>query len=193
MLHIVAIMGTERTGKDTFASMCQEFLSANKVLSTTLSTIDPVRRLLDSAGIDVSAKTDADRKLLSDVGRALEQHPMWRSVQTLDAAEQALGVFARKVRVAFVQVREHVVVDNMRTIAQRGSQVLVHRIRIRRAARLDGRSVEATTGVASDDELRNEVDLSRYDVVVDNDADLTALEAEAAKAMLLLGIVNTVW
>lgn len=169
-------------------------LGANKVPSATLSTIDPVRSLLAHAGIDVSAKTDADRRLLSDVGSALELHSMWRSARTLDAARRCLSPFASGSRAALVQVREHVVVDNMQTLAREdGGEIVVHRLRIRRAIRLDGRPGDATTGVASDDALRAETDMSRYDSVVDNDYGLDDLAAEAARSMIQLGVVKPLW
>ena len=81
----IIVNGFARAGKDSFVDACIDHLETNQIRCEAFSSIDPVRWLLQNdAGLDLSAKTPADRKLLADVGAALEQHSNWRTNRCLD-------------------------------------------------------------------------------------------------------------
>lgn len=109
----IIVNGFARVGKDSFVAACRSHLEANGAIVREFSSIEPVRDLMRSAMIDVSAKTEADRKLLADVGAALEEHCNWRTNRCLDfIADQALAAqvafvrnFERKM-VVFLHIRE---------------------------------------------------------------------------------------
>lgn len=88
MIHVIVVNGSPRAGKDTFIEMLLEDLASQHVPTDTFSSIDPVRALLTAAGFDLSEKTEADRRLLSVVGDAVETHSQWRTNACVDRVKQ---------------------------------------------------------------------------------------------------------
>ena len=78
MKTIIAINGKPRAGKDSAVEFMQAILRDYDMLSEAFSSIQPVKDLL-APEVDLSAKTPADRKLLSIVGDALQGHSQFRT------------------------------------------------------------------------------------------------------------------
>ncbi len=102
----IIVNGFARVGKDSFVAACRSHLEANGVAVREFSSIDPVRDLLGRAGIDLSAKTEADRKLLADVGAALEEHCNWRTDRCLDFVADICQTPQSRSHVVFMHIRE---------------------------------------------------------------------------------------
>lgn len=108
--HVVVINGRPRAGKDDFCRMVAVYCSARWGFEVgSFSTIDPVRALLTSAGIDVSKKTPADRRLLSVLGEELELHSEFKTARTLVAT----GAAAHS-GIAFIHAREPHTIEKLR-------------------------------------------------------------------------------
>lgn len=89
---VVFLNGDARSGKDTVAAMMAEQLEARGWKAEAVSSIEPVRAMLTLAGIDVTAKTEKDRFLLSEIGDRVEEHSNFRSdfcVETYIDGERA--------------------------------------------------------------------------------------------------------
>lgn len=120
MTKVFFINGLPRAGKDTFVGMVSAILEQCGVPVGTFSSIDPVRDMLSSAGFDLSQKTEADRKLLSIVGAAVEEHSNWRTKLTVDFVTGFEAAFPTNAHfdvgggVVFLHVRE---AENIKAIA----------------------------------------------------------------------------
>ena len=79
MTKVVVVNGRPRAGKDSFIAACEQHLGREGVSFASFSSIDPIRDILSAAGVDVSEKTEADRKLLAVMGDALEEHSSYRT------------------------------------------------------------------------------------------------------------------
>lgn len=67
---VIIINGKPRVGKDTFAHIVFKLLSNEWVVN--LSTVDPVRKIMDIFRIDVTKKTPEIRRAMSDCKEFLE-------------------------------------------------------------------------------------------------------------------------
>lgn len=100
MKHVIFVKGLPRAGKDTSIAMMRMMLD---VPTFHFSGIDPVRSML-SEHVDLSQKTEADRKLLAVVGDAMQEHSKFR---TEAAVEFVAGVMEANTEfVIFIQFRE---------------------------------------------------------------------------------------
>lgn len=107
MTHIIIVNGPPRAGKDTFIGFLTSILRAKNIDVDAFSSIDPLRDMLTDAGFDLTKKTEADRKLLSVVGAAVEEHSSWRMRQCVNRIDE----FAFSLRdpansVIFLHIRE---------------------------------------------------------------------------------------
>jgi len=101
---VIIINGVARSGKDTVISMCQEYLKKYNVYS--LSSIDPIKKIVNEfLKKDNIQKTDAYRKLLSDIKNSLTEynnfsyHWIVDQVTTLNKKNSKYNIF-------FIQCRE---------------------------------------------------------------------------------------
>lgn len=91
MRIMVIVNGYPRSGKDTAVKYMRMRAEERGFKTEEFSTIDPVRdMLLNSFGIDTSAKTSEDRLLLSIIGSALEDHSQVRTKLARDRFFQIL-------------------------------------------------------------------------------------------------------
>lgn len=82
MKTIIVVNGKPRAGKDTAVEMMQGILDEHGTASVAFSSIQPIKDLLNPI-VDLTAKTPADRKLLSVVGDALQEHSQFRTSAAL--------------------------------------------------------------------------------------------------------------
>lgn len=104
---VLVINGRPRAGKDTALAYMETQFQILGWRTQCCSSIDPVRNVLTTLGIDTSAKTPRDRDLLAEVGRSLETHSGYRT----DACMSEIGTFfqpgaMKQNRVFFLQMRE---------------------------------------------------------------------------------------
>ncbi|MCW5720743.1 MAG: hypothetical protein KIS86_06335 [Devosia sp.] len=102
---VVVINGHPRSGKDTAVEFLMNALIDTGVATWAMSSIDPVRELLAPVS-DLSAKTEADRLLLAEIGRAVETHSDWRTRQVVQFAASMFYQAADEPAVLFVHMRE---------------------------------------------------------------------------------------
>ena len=173
---VIAIMGRPRAGKDTFAALLAQALLLRQVKSVEISSIDCVRGMLRSAGINVDVKTPELRRLLVETGLLLERHCDFRSMAVARAFKQA---YRSCTSVAIVQVREHWIVDKWPRLMT--DEVTGHHREKCRVVRVLVRAKhtdDVVVGNATDDSP----DFARedlYDEVVRNDGGFTDLFVKA--------------
>jgi len=114
MIHVIIVNGKPRAGKDTFIKMMSNALREQGIDVDTFSSIDPVRWMLTMAGLDLTAKTEADRKLLAVVGAELEEHCGFRTNRSYSQVEQFAAVHQRSLGVFFLHMREPALIEKMR-------------------------------------------------------------------------------
>lgn len=115
---VVFVNGPARAGKDTAVGFMRDYLTERGFLTTAYSSIDPVREMLVREGIDVSAKTEADRLLLATLGKALEDHCQYRSKACV--FQILAGIAPGRDTAIFLHVREP---DTITRIRSRISEV----------------------------------------------------------------------
>lgn len=114
---MVVVNGRARSGKDTLVGLMRSYLRANGINSAEYSTIQIAKDFTDRAGIDTSAKTEADRELWAVIGDAVEKHSRLRSItsanNTTDLFESQQGR-----AVMFLHVREQLVASRIQELVQ---------------------------------------------------------------------------
>lgn len=105
MTTVFIINGKPRSGKDTFIRFMQDALRERGIATGSFSSIDPVRKALKYLKIDVSAKTEADRLLLSVIGDAVETHSQYRTAACVEAVRK-FAFANRDEGVFFLHIRE---------------------------------------------------------------------------------------
>lgn len=110
---VIIVNGRPRVGKDSTITAMTNLLTAERVPVTAFSSIDPIRDMLASAGIDVSAKSPADRRLMAEVGDSVEKHSNYRTnaciLKAIDFFEANPGR-----AVIFLHVREKAIIERVK-------------------------------------------------------------------------------
>lgn len=164
MKTVIVVNGKPRAGKDTAVAFMRDVLSDSNIPTHAFSSIDPVKVML-GAHVDLSAKTEADRKLLSVVGDALQEHSSFRTFTFMKAInwffyENDNGVF-------FLHMREPHLIKVMKENCEK------HGMRFLRILMTSPRA-ENVTSNASD----AGVESGHYDDVLTNDGTLADLRKE---------------
>lgn len=165
-MFVCIVNGAPRAGKDTFISFMRDFLTKKGIASSEYSSIAPIKSMLEKAGISLIDKTPADRKLLSVVGDALEEHSNFRTTLCVQKAYE----WACKGRVVFLHIREpENIVKVSDSLSDRG--IDVHTILIKSDAALkefSNPSDSSTDGMAYRHEISNDASLGTlYDSAKD--------------------------
>lgn len=125
---VFIINGYPRAGKDTLAEFMDKAFTRLGYACSHYSSIDPVRNTLTAMGIDVSAKTAADRKLLATIGAEVEKHSHFRSKGCVDAVQRAF--LTTPSPVVFMMIREPEIIERVkRMLEDRGHlvfRILMH-------------------------------------------------------------------
>lgn len=108
MKTILVVNGPPRAGKDSSVDMMQRILDEHGTPSKSFSSIQPIKDLLAPL-VDLSAKTLADRKLLSVVGDALQEHSQFRTNAALARMHAK-----RDGSVFFLHIREPDLIELLR-------------------------------------------------------------------------------
>lgn len=108
MKHVIIVNGPPRSGKDTFINICRQILP---IKTCEFSSIDPVRDVVQQI-IDVSKKTEADRKLLATMGDALEEHSRFRTNACLARSYKFFNL--NPAGVFFCHVREPAIIERLK-------------------------------------------------------------------------------
>jgi len=109
---VVVINGRPRAGKDTFVAYTKHHLSIKGYAGASFSSIQPVKDMINNAGIYVGAKTDKDRDLMSEIGDAVEKHSEFRFENCMS---QVVSFHLNKSApgVIFLHIREKHLIDKM--------------------------------------------------------------------------------
>lgn len=176
MITVIIVNGRPRAGKDSTVEAMQEILSRAGIDTCAFSSIDPVKELLKHTGLDLSAKTPADRALLSEVGASLEKHSEWRTALCF----QAIGKFMLKLNgadgVFFLHVREVDMIERIRQHIQRSA--MASAFRVLTILVKSPREENVSSNVSDRD-----VETMRYDRIIANVGTLDDLE-KACKDLL---------
>lgn len=164
MKSVICVNGSPRSGKDTAVSFMSETLSNMGVPTMAFSSIDPVKAMLRDF-VNLKRKTEADRKLLSVVGDAMQEHSGFRTGYSLFQikeffSDKANGVF-------FLHMREPKLINLMKINCEaegiRFIRVLLESIR-----------AENVTSNPSDAGVAN----GMYDARMENNGSLDELREE---------------
>ena len=119
---VVLINGRPRAGKDTAVQFMQESLDRARVMSESYSSIQPVKNML-SSWVDLRKKTEADRRLMSIVGDALQEHSQFRTNTSL----AQIGKFFEIVRsgVFFLHMREPALIEKVKKGCEKDSLTFI--------------------------------------------------------------------
>lgn len=170
MTHVIVVNGLPRAGKDTFIGMVTESLQSKGLPVIAFSSIDPVRDMLTKAGFDLSGKTEADRRLLSLVGEAVEEHSRWRTMRCIDLIE-LFSVQFGGLGVLFLHIREPKNIEIVRSMCD----FLFNRVKFI-TVYLDSIRAETITSNASDAGVLE----MQYDRKIFNNGSLADLRKGAA-------------
>lgn len=88
MTNVFIVNGKPRAGKDTLIRFMTDVLKDRGIYTASFSSIDPIKIMLKGAGFDLEAKTEADRKLLSIIGDAVEEHSSFRTQACLEVVDR---------------------------------------------------------------------------------------------------------
>ena len=169
MKFVIFVNGKPRVGKDTFIDLMAHHAMRAGLSVGSFSSIEPVKAMLLAAGIDTSAKTEADRKLLATIGDALQEHAKWR---TYWCAREVRKFFALSgPGVFFLHVREPALIAQLTRDLQK--QFSIWTIRV------DSVRAESVTSNAAD----AGVDGMRYDLSASNNGTLADLDQEAMECL----------
>lgn len=174
---IVIVNGPARAGKDSFVEACIRHLRARGILTSAFSSITPVVNLLMRAGIDTSRKTEADRKLLADVGAAVEEHSGFRTEHCMTVCRENRRKGGSHGSVTFLHVREPANILHLIYLAeaQNFDEVLTVKI-------------TGPRGIHSDNLADRAVDGFRYGAEITNDGNLDQLSDRAFGYLELKGL-----
>ncbi len=106
---VVIINGRPLAGKDSAVHFMRDILDDRGFATATFSSIDPVRNMLTGVGIDLSAKSEQDRLLLSIVGDAVEAHNFYRTRACMQATVNLMNGQAKAV--LFLHIREPLIIN----------------------------------------------------------------------------------
>lgn len=171
MIHIVVVNGLPRAGKDTFIEFCKQQALCRALRTSSFSSIEPVREMMDRAGISTHRKTPEDRELLATVGAALEAHSQWRSRATVSEMVSFARASQRQSGVFFLHVREPDVMVRIRRIFESAHVPHTWSLVIVRSPRAEAPVTEA-------DRLALEME-PIADYTVQNDGHISALQKKA--------------
>lgn len=169
MRAIVFVNGKPRAGKDTAIGFLRQSFRRLGYMSGEFSSIDPVREMLLTAGIDVSQKTPADRKLLSRVGDEVEDHCSYRSAHCIAAARELFINASAKGQwgVMFLHTREPKLIRKIAEMAEADLNAISINVLVRSPWEIAEASNESDAGVN---------DGITYDYIIENDGMLSHLQ-----------------
>lgn len=174
----IIVNGFARAGKDSFVAACKLHLNFD-IMVSSFSSIDPVRDLLKRSGIDTSAKTEADRKLLALVGAALEEHSNWRTNSCVDFITDAeLDRWHDQKAVVFLHIREP---ENI--------QKVIAGIKAKKLGDVHTVLIRGPREVQADNIADKAVLDMRYDDVLHNNSTLDALYVLAGHYLARKGVI----
>jgi hypothetical protein len=104
---VIIINGLPRSGKDTVVELTTKHLERLEWTAAAFSSIDPVRTLLKRMGFLIDRKTEADRKLLSAVGDAVEEYNSFKTHQAVRYVEESNADFV------FIHMREPAMITKL--------------------------------------------------------------------------------
>lgn len=164
MNTIFIINGYPASGKDTFVEMVREELLPRGIPVHNISSIRPVWNMLKSAGIDMDRKGPAERKLAAEVKSALENYDWCVTKRVMEDARASL--IGAQHALCFVHMREAAAIK--RAIPLGGTH-RVMKVLVKRPGAIEDMDNHADTDVMN----------TTYDIIVNNDSDLTGLRGAA--------------
>lgn len=163
---VFIVNGPPRSGKDSFIAFLSKIYASFGVTSVEHSSIDIIRYMLSELGIDTSAKTAADRKLLAGIGSLVEEHSNFRTNNCIHEVIQAEQDYPTGA-VVFLHIREP---ENIARVVEflrvRGNPIWKVQVLSQRAE-VPSNPVDAGTGEVP------------YDFTVNNNGTLADLNCEA--------------
>lgn len=166
--NVIVVNGPPRAGKDSLVASLMDHYAQRDHHVAAFSSIDPIREMLAHVGIDVTAKTKADRKLLAYIGNMVEEHSQFRTNYCVDRIELISRLFSRKSPVIFLHIREAHLIDILES-RLKSSGINLWRIFV------DGPRAEKVLSNPAD----SEVYTMKRDYVVFNDSTLDDLDRKA--------------
>jgi chloramphenicol 3-O-phosphotransferase len=179
---VLTVNGRPRSGKDELTRFLLEAAQACGFETLFASSIDPVKEMLLDSGIDTSAKTPKDRKLLADVKAALDAHSGLSTMMLVRRSQrffQGMSTRTQEPHLFVTHIREP---DNIRRLQQLPSHVTgpcsFPTVWVRRPG-----TDESTQSCASD---RTSLDDMDYDFLVENSGTLDDLRVMARQLLCFM-------
>ena len=176
---VFIVNGKPLAGKDTLIDFMYEHLESIGIPVRAFSSIDPVRDVLINMHIDVSLKTDRDRKLLSVVGDAVEEHSCYRTDKCKMHIIWVNDTFKKHpTKVAFLHIREpHLIEKIIKDLSQETVKFVKVMVESNRSKNVTSNKSDAG------------VDAMEYDVLVNNDEDLNSLHDKALRLLDMYEVI----
>lgn len=179
MRTVIIVNGKPRAGKDSTVEAMTKHMQAAGIQVRAFSSIEPVRDMLASAGVDVTKKTPEDRALLAEIGDSLEKHSQWRSNKCRNEIRRFFGtLYSDEPCVMFLHVREPAIINRIIMGAGTAYKVVTVLIRSKRA--------ENVTSNAADMNVED----VHYDATIFNDDTLDDLSDSCLKLLRYLDIIS---
>lgn len=165
---IFIINGTGGVGKDTFVKLYEKNIKSrfkNNVIVHNISTITPIRQMLEHCVDDINLRDEKTRQLLSSVKNALEEYNDY----TTEYAAECIRGFIKSTEIGtlFIHLREPNLIDKLK---DRCKETIINTILI------DKSNVDGFDNESDDiDNIHN----YRYDIDVINDTTIDDLEENA--------------
>jgi hypothetical protein len=175
--NVIIVNGLPRSGKDTAIELMQHLMFP-KIAARSYSSIDPVRNVLADWGVDLSAKTEEDRKLMSTIGDALEEHSNFKTEESFKKVLSFQEGAGLRDLVVFIQIREPDLIDKLKRRLE-DVDIPVTRLKIQSSRGLKLTSNPADAGI---DEMV-------YDRLIQNDSDLDDLKRDCKGMLKSIGVL----
>ena len=158
---VVIINGYPHSGKDEFVKYVTEFLLSHAIFVANISSVKPVLDMLAEVNIDVSEKTDPQRKLIASIKSALDEYK-WSATRLV-----CEDIIRSLSEVIFLHVREPMAIDISKTILQDHANV--------KTLFIDKPDANRHAGNPADEGVEN----YGYDDYITNGGSLDDLKAQA--------------
>lgn len=165
---VIAINGYARSGKDTVAEYVIKHLKQAGWRGHSISSIDPVRKMLRDLGVPVDLKRPAERDLMAEVKGALERYNWWATRMCAKEVGDWLAMIPEAPAVCFAHMRETKAIERFRHLF--GQTVITKTLFV------SSPNEERVMSNVADADVEN----MTYDLTILNDGSLEQLEAKCA-------------
>lgn len=167
LLTVVVINGWARAGKDTLCEFAIQHLRDKGWRGFSISSIEPIRKMLRDAGVPVDLKRPAERDIMAEVKSALERYDWFATAMCARAVQDWFDAVPGAPSVCFAHMREAAAIRRFQTLFGPGVRTKTLFVDSPRAERITSNSADA------------DVENLTYDLTVLNDGSLESLRVKS--------------